>query len=484
MRRIEVERHWTRLRSRASHALAVREIRLEGLQGFRDDVIAVGQPIFAICGQNGSGKTVLLRAVMAVLRWPEISQRPQFAPRLSGSRLTLHIERRAAGPENLVLDWRAIDEPVGDQSERAVSFFDPAQEVPRIQHFFQEMQDLDDFIGAYGERELNADIVRALSYATQKQYESIRVYEIDDIEIIEGTSSDVIPFFRIKEAGVNYDTRTASLGEQAILYIHWKLSTCEPGSFLLIEEPETFLSEFSQSELLDLIAEQASSRDLTVMYSTHSPRLIHNLNDDEVTFLYRSAEGVKIAGEAARSRLKLKLGYSRKSSRVIVVEDNFARSFFRAICERLDPELLADVEIAGNGGSQNIDRLRASFPPQVERVRLAYVYDGDMRDKLGEPDARAFALPGDGSPERVLRNFIAAKPDLIASRISIPVEDFEMKLAELHGRNDHDWLPELAASYSHTLDTFVRLVIECWLMDGPNLTGATELLTDVRSALF
>jgi len=483
MRRVEAEQNWERLRRRSVHNLAVQEVRLEGLQGFNIEALSIGRPIFAICGQNGSGKTVLLRAIMAVLRWSEIAKRHQFVPRLGGARLTVRIAARGEGSDDLVLDWRDVSAPVGDQSERPVIFLDPAQEVPRNQRFFQELQDLHDFIEAYGRRALNANARRTLSYVAQKQYESVSVTEIDDIEIVEGVPTGILPFFNLKEGGIEYDTRTASLGELSILTIYWKLSTCEPGSLVLIEEPETFLSEVSQAELIDMIVDQAASRDLTIIYSTHSPRLVRNLLQDEVAFLYRSQDGVCLADDETRKYLKQKLGYLEDISRLAIVEDKFAASFFMALCEKLDPDLLSEIEIDGEGGAQTLDLLRKVFPKRVRRVKVVYLYDGDMATRLGSTE-KVFTLPGSSSPEEVLRSYISGHTDIVSQRISVPKAAFEMRLAELHGRDHHDWLPELAGGYGHSLDSFTRLVVDCWLTETKNRRTAKDLLDGVRAALY
>jgi ABC-type cobalamin/Fe3+-siderophores transport system ATPase subunit len=483
MRKVEVARRWEKLRARKSHAASISAVHLKGLSGFIDGSIPIKAPIYAFCGQNGSGKTLLLRSILGALKWSEVAGRELPTERFVGATIELEVQTRTTS-QKVVLDYSSKTAPDITPSELEVVFLDGGQEIPRLQRYFQQSQELEEEIAAYASRALRSDEVNFLSYVAQKQYDAITVYEIDDIDRVEGFPLGTIPYFELLEEKSPYDSRSASLGELSILYIYFKMTSAPTGSVVLIEEPETFLSEFSQSELIDMIASIALDRDLTVIMTTHSPRISRNLTDDESCYLLRSHQGVKVALREARTDLKQTLGYANPLSKILFFEDHFARSVFEVLCEKVNPSTFNVVEMAGKGGAEALKRVRAALPADLSHVRLAYVFDGDMRKEKSLDAPEVAFLPSDVRPERLFRSYVRQNAGVVSTKLGLTSDSLELRMTQLNGRNDHDWVPELATSCGVTLQTFLRLVVDCWIADDDNRKEVDLLFERLKLHLF
>ena len=168
-----------------------------------------------------------------------------------------------------------------------------------------------------------------------KRYDSVLVSEIEDTAyqsslsleatIEEDTEERVLPVFDVQVGGLSYDFRTMGLGELAAFVLLSNFWRVEPGSIVLLEEPETFLSSRATVAILDVLAELVHRKRLYAIVTTHSPSLAASVPLDALRVLVPSGAGEGLRPPSSRAELDLILGAHAGMSRVIIVEDRTAR---------------------------------------------------------------------------------------------------------------------------------------------------------------
>src|ERR1019366_10504144 len=88
--------------------------------------------------------------------------------------------------------------------------------------------------------------------------------------------------------------RTMGTGELAIFFFWWSIERASRDAVLLIEEPETYLSPGSQEALCNFLIQAAVEKHLTLVVTSHSPKIISSLSDENLVFVFRRAQGIKV----------------------------------------------------------------------------------------------------------------------------------------------------------------------------------------------
>jgi predicted ATP-dependent endonuclease of OLD family len=80
----------------------------------------------------------------------------------------------------------------------------------------------------------------------------------------------------------------------------------------LTEEPEIYISPSAQAYVMDFLVAQSVDKKLSFVIATHSPRLIQNLNYDELITLYQTQLGSRIADKATYGAYLRNIGLQSK----------------------------------------------------------------------------------------------------------------------------------------------------------------------------
>jgi hypothetical protein len=84
----------------------------------------------------------------------------------------------------------------------------------------------------------------------------------------------------------------------------------------------------------------------------------------------------------------------------------------------------------------------------------------------------ATTLPGDVSPEKLLRNTARGNADKIAEKLSCAAETISFILSELEGLDDHDWYEEFYRRLSITSEQLMSILFSVWIEEGHNTSIA------------
>ena len=332
----------------------------------------------------------------------------------------------------------------------------------------------------------SSESLEVLSLSLRRQYNEVLVYEI-----ISFSEDDVaVPYFAVESMNRRYELLNMGRGELAAIYLIWQLSQYEPGSIVLMEEPESHLAPYSQKKLFDVLVHFAVERDLTIIASSHSPELFKSLPDDHTVLVttspilvFRStistAEPAEHLGLDGQARIAL-----------AIVEDRVAAIFLKSLIVHLDHELLRHVSLAhAQNGASGIRRVLAEVehamrPPTCVVIGIL---DDDERVPAAPEDLQLVGfLPGNEAPEEIIRD-VLNEWRMESEKSWIPslaggVSALEMELERVDGIDHHDWLIDLGKRYGE-LETFVMIVTELVLMRSDLREDAVTLLSWIRGLI-
>lgn len=395
--------------------------------GFAESSVGVESSFVLVVGPNSAGKSRLLR---------------------EAARLYLF---GAAGFVDI--EW------VGSKPESA-RYVDVADLVERQRQSLLGVADLPDLLEQAGFAEFRPAEVREASFLIGRQYQSIRVAEVENPRLEEITDSlafrpEIVPYFQVQIGTELVDGADLSRGELAALTLIWVLKQPVEGTLLVIDEPDAFLSPTASGRALDYIATATHESRTPVMVSSHSyiglaqtppsTRVMVRLDQDGVSHLE--------SGDATALWTVLRVEAPRHIA--FVVEDQAAKVLLtRLLSESQFPHYdVTDVWIGGD--ASNVIALSKVRHGPGFGIRLVGVVDGDMRNDL-RANANGFALPGTTDPESVsleiLRDEVAFMPE---HRNKI-----DEVLAASVGVDSHDRLGQVAAAIGMTAD---QLLIESWM---------------------
>lgn len=475
MRSAEVTDYWRKLDAPSDRRKQLRSFTFVGLRGLADGAIAFSSPITALCGLSGAGKSALLRAIWAVLDWSAVKSKIPVCKRLEGAELCSRVV--VEGNERVIkLDTRTQDVE-GNADDIDVYYIDLSTKGVELQERFCGY-DVDNLLDAYSPIELEAQEVNVLSFVCKKDYERVRIYEIDEF-------GEEAPFIEVQEGDNQYDVRTMSLGEISVIVCFWILRRAKAGTIILFEEPETYIPPVSQGALMDFLAMVSVRQKLSIVFTTHSPQMVSRLSEKQVIFLYRDAAGSHVAPVEQYGRMKVLVGLQAPVDCILVVEDRVAREFVRLSLALLDSTLITRSEILDVGGATNVTAIRKQFPRRAQTVTLIGIYDGDMRGQVREEEGQwpLVFLPGVIGVEKMFRECAAKNSEGLAERLRKSPEEIAVILGSLHGLDDHDWFEELSKRLGIGYEQTLLTLFSVWHSLEPNAGTIREFIRLIHARL-
>lgn len=402
MRSAKVQDYWRRAYKR-EYKNSILTLDLKGLNNLAE--IELSKGVVAFCGLNGAGKSTIISAIKDLV----------------GLSLTSQDVRRVN--EHKIEGTAAFDRGIVSCTNCEQNrFFDKGMETSSVKY-------IDSMLSA---------LVGGKVYS----YCSIR--EIEDVD-----GSDLpFPFFQVEIDGIEYDTRSMGSGEHFLLYLFWCIKSTDKDTLLIIEEPETYISIFSQIHFADYIGKILAEDGIKVILTTHSPYILRNIKNENIRIVSRMGNNVSIIMPDNDITVEGILGIRLSCLGTLFVEDRVAADFLTVILEDKAPWILKQYSIDIVGGESAISE-RLKFP-KSNNIHYSFIgiYDGDMRNSLTNRNELNWSycfLPGGNATEENFRESIRVPEKL--ERLCVTLGKDSRKiialLATIEGLDCHDWFLEL-----------------------------------------
>lgn len=473
---------WRHINSFKNYRYIIKSLHLEGISGFQDFEIKFTSAINAICGRNGIGKSTLLKIIYKQLTQVDIFNSKDTHKFFGKFRPEEHqVEDNEDNEDNDVLvgahvwnidttncylttldksqDNRLLQFDGNTHCPFNVEYIDASSKVIAITNMLSADKNPLDLIDGIDPNTLITENIDSIIKITGKKYSKIKLYEIS-------WQDQIIPFILAERGGISYDSRTMGFGEHKLLYLIWKTLIAPKNSFLLIDEPESFICPRSQNDLMDFIASIASKNKLTIIFSTHSEHIIKKLNINSWHILKNNGRYFDLVQNKRKEIVMELLGVIPEKESIILVEDFFAAQTLKGIISVVMPDWNNSVHIEFLNGESDIIEILRHYPAKNSNVKITGVFDADQKGKIQEHtfDRPILFLPAKRNipPETEIIDFIKTNAINIYVPLGIEPEDIESHVENNH-EELHDWLHQLSSDLRVDYITCINVAIRAWI---------------------
>lgn len=478
LRRAKTEDAWRHL-YRAEPGTRLTKFSFSGLRGFGDGIVDFDGPLTAICGGNGAGKTTLLAGIYGALR-PVFSSSVLGGSRIEGASLRADV---VVGGEPRIYEFNeTTPDGISIDFDLQVEYVDPSFYGPHYIDLFSKMTHLGELLDGVEPSVLDQGELGLVSMVVGKEYSKCTVYELE-------MEDDVLPYFRVEYAGVEYGSESMGLGEICAHYVLWNIMRAPKGSIFLVEEPETFLSPKAQEALLNVLASYALQQRLCVVLTTHSPFVLLRVPSQHIRLVARAGTKTVVRPPVDAFEHLAQLGVKVRRSTIVLVEDVVAREFACQWIMHNDLQLLRDADIVKADGTEGITSLLCFPEVSDETIKIVGLFDADARDKLDGLDLKRRErfnwpycfLPGSSAPEGELQRATYEHVDVVALALRKDPGEIICALAANEGADHHDWLPQMAHYLGKTVPDTVAAMFSAWIQPSENAKASAEAFAELQS---
>lgn len=437
--------YWDKVYAR-KYNVGLKKINLDGLNGF--DKVFFSDGIFVLCGLNGVGKSTIIAAIKDVLGL-QLTENDSY--KLKNSVIKAEFQGETMIQCTNIQDERLIDKQYNIEN---IYFLDSLVSQ-RYQDFCIHQKHFEDLVEQAEEYTYSDDEIIELNYLVGKRYQECSVREFEDIEKL-----GVVPYFCVKIDDMEYDSRSMGSGEHLLMYLFWCINKCSKDTIVIIEEPETYISIYSQMHFSNYLGKMVAQKGIQVIITTHSPYLLNHVKNENIRIVSRMGNMATIMQPNENMIAEDILGVERNCMGTLFVEDRVASDFLSIILENKAPYILKKYTIDIVGGEAEITK-RLRFP-KSDKIQYNFigVYDGDMREALDKTQIewKYVFLPGNKPLEELYRNFLHSPQniDKLCSELGRELNEMITMLATIDGDDYHDWFEKLRKFLSVDGRTLVR----------------------------
>jgi predicted ATPase len=468
MRTAKAKDHWNTVYKR-NYEYSIEKILLNSVGGINN--IELNKGIFALCGLNGAGKSTIISCLKDVLGI-EVNKRDLI--KINGGTVEAYIRNQ----QDSTVFQNTHTKRFRDNCEVENNLYYVDYEQPLDILTFFEQDNLGEFLEQYEAKFFTREEIEELNYLVGKQYSSIELIEVENGDLS-------LPFFRVTDGLLNYDSLSMGIGEHFLFYLYWVLEKINGSGIVLIEEPETFISITSQSHLMNHIAKKTSLKGLNLVIATHSPHIIKKIKRENICIISRYQNRVSIQRPAIEQESLITLGMELPQKGCIFVEDLLAEYFLKTIFSKKASFISYEYGIEKVNGESEITEL-LSFPTKQNfKYKLIGVYDGDM--KLKESQLKSVVnwdflfLPVEIEIEKEFRQALDENLEAFCSTLGIHVDTAVRLLSRINGEEHHDWFIELSKALGKDYSVIIDVLFNFWESQGENKRKVEIFVEDITA---
>lgn len=360
---------------------------------------AFDKGIYALVGENAVGKSTVMSAVASVV-YRQTLRKLGEAELCEDSSITL----KCADKETVWSYDTTMKKLV--PSDLSIQFYGIYEGSIFTGTRFEDMKNLDDltndaeFVGKLvpATTELK-DTLSYILHGEKGHYKEL--YKLKNMDVVREYKLGNMPYFLKLSSGKYISKYKMSSGECMLIsllnfinssalkpeIIRHKHKVLSNKLFAFIDEVELALHPSAIDRLMEYLQEMISSKDLTVLFSSHSSELIRKLNPRNIYYMKNDSGTAKIISPCYPQYAIRSLYNHDGYDCTILVEDKVAELMVR--------KLIADYRTKNNllmnvlpvGGWNNTLELQKNFCEQniLGRDKFTFsIIDGDVKDEVNK----------------------------------------------------------------------------------------------------
>ncbi len=463
----EVQKIKRRFDKREGWPQLLNYMTINGLRGWSGEKINFNFPIAVISGENGSGKSTILKCAAIAydsLEDNETKDKPRpfygsdFFPDttweiITGVTINYSIRQ---GPNDKNHSYNKKDRNWSDgtgRPKRNIIWLDIARTLP-----------IDSTVG-YSRLAKKKNIESAtieVDEKTAKSYSYILSRPYQNISL----STTKIDATRQVGVVTLYNKRISQFhqgaGEDATLDLLVSLQSVKNNSLILIDEVEASLHPSAQRKLIHHLLELARLKELQIILSTHSQHVLEELPEEARIFLQRREDKVEVLYGVSSNYALSKMDEPNHPDLYLFTEDQRATFLVNELLRKMNSVDMTTIKVTHVGPSNVVKTLGQLSKDNLLPIKSIGILDADENEKEG-----CIKLPGDKSPEKQIFNDILANQDateLLAKKLSLSQESIRHELSKsMTDPKHHFWVKNCAKNLNQSGDYLWQTMCIVWV---------------------
>ncbi len=454
-------------------------ITISGLRGWTGQEVRFPFPITVISGENGSGKSTVLKAAACAYQSP-LGKSHNYYPgvffpdtpweRITGANINYIIRE---GNREHPMIYRKTSERwrnSGRKTERRVIFQDISRTLPieatvgyayianRNAHETSMTQLSEDFMQYY------RDIMG-------RNYSSARLAAADvNVNRMVGV---------VQMGALQFSQFHQGAGEDTVFDLLSLLQNIPDTSLILIDEIEASLHPRSQRRFVHFLLWLVRTKQIQVIITTHSPYIIEELPAEARVFVERLIEGRGLLYGITSAYAVTKMDDIINPDLYLFTEDMQASTLTSVLLRQagIDVSRIDFVEV----GAANVVRTlgialnRESFP-----LHGLGIIDPDQEDS-----SHCIKLPGSMAPEKqIFLDISSTALSFLSDRLGLHIDSLRTAFENTTSLIDHHaWITQCAMRTGQTSDYLWQTMCEVWVKHCLDPGKLRDFKTSIESAM-
>lgn len=394
------------------------------------DIIFSNPTIFI--GQNGSGKSRILRLIFNLLsnnHTYDYDSRDRFD-------LSAEISLNGVVSESTAYRYHQGSVKFIGNKYTSLSYINPSESSSIDVDWLRNQSDLYELLDQYTPYVFINKELDLINLISGKSYTAIEAFVLYDIEPEH-------KYFIVDDGKKKYDSLTMGSGELSLITLFFHIKTSPKGSLIILDEPESSLVYYSQSNLLVLMHAYMIKNDNYFIISTHSNAIISESDRKNVVLLYHSDNKIKYQISPPESIISSTIGVNFQYKLNIYVEDTFAKKLIEKILQINLQDYYSRINIIMLNSESNLEFLVKSGA--LDRSQnLLVIFDGDSKSRIDYKNESVLFIPGERAPEIVVIDYLINHKAELSKRINKTIIELDIAINSTITINHHDRLREIS----------------------------------------